>query len=155
MTGNQQQDIRVTCGAPTPVFLPGECQGRGSLVGCRLWGRTESDTAEATRQQQQQHAYKSLLRLNLVPPVAQQAPSQVPAQEKRIHVATKNTRRNPSTSIHYSLNVATGMTVIQRLEQRAGACSRGGVRKQGTTEARHLSHSTATSRTSCVTLHNR
>ena len=26
---------------PTPVFLPGECQGRGSLVGCRLWGCTE------------------------------------------------------------------------------------------------------------------
>ena len=24
---------------PTPVFLPGEFQGRGSLVGCRLWGR--------------------------------------------------------------------------------------------------------------------
>ena len=23
-------------------------QGRGSLVGCRLWGRTESDTTEAT-----------------------------------------------------------------------------------------------------------
>ena len=37
---------------PTPVFLPGECQGRGSLVGCRLWGRTESDTTEATQQQQ-------------------------------------------------------------------------------------------------------
>ena len=33
---------------PTPVFLPGEPQGRGSLVGCRLWGRTESDTTEAT-----------------------------------------------------------------------------------------------------------
>ena len=29
---------------PTPVFSPGESQGRGSLVGCRLWGRTESDT---------------------------------------------------------------------------------------------------------------
>ena len=28
----------------TPVFLPGESQGRGSLVGCCLWGRTESDT---------------------------------------------------------------------------------------------------------------
>ena len=28
---------------PTPVFLPGESQGRGSLVGCRLWGCTESD----------------------------------------------------------------------------------------------------------------
>ena len=35
----------------TPVFLPGESQGRGSLVGCRLWGRTESDTTEATWQQ--------------------------------------------------------------------------------------------------------
>ena len=34
--------------ATTPVFLPGESQGRGSLVGCRLWGRTESDTTEAT-----------------------------------------------------------------------------------------------------------
>ena len=33
---------------PTPVFLPGESQGWGSLVGCRLWGRTESDTTEVT-----------------------------------------------------------------------------------------------------------
>ena len=33
---------------PTPVFLPGESQRRGSLVGCRPWGRTESDTTEAT-----------------------------------------------------------------------------------------------------------
>ena len=33
---------------PTPVFLPRESQGRGSLVGFRLWGRTESDTTEAT-----------------------------------------------------------------------------------------------------------
>ena len=32
----------------TPVFLPGESQGRGSLVGCRLWGHTELDTTEAT-----------------------------------------------------------------------------------------------------------
>ena len=31
----------------TPVFLPGESQGRGSLVDCLLWGRTESDTTEA------------------------------------------------------------------------------------------------------------
>ena len=38
---------------PSPVFLPGESQGRQSLVGCRLWGRTESDTTEATQQQQQ------------------------------------------------------------------------------------------------------
>ena len=33
---------------PTPVFLPGESQGRGSLVGCSLWGRTESDMTEST-----------------------------------------------------------------------------------------------------------
>ena len=33
---------------PTPVFLPGESQGRGRLVGYRLWGRTESDTTEVT-----------------------------------------------------------------------------------------------------------
>ena len=33
---------------PTPVFLPGESRGQESLVGCRLWGRTESDTTEVT-----------------------------------------------------------------------------------------------------------
>ena len=33
---------------PTPMFLPGESQGWGSLVGCRLWGCTELDTTEAT-----------------------------------------------------------------------------------------------------------
>ena len=34
---------------PTPImFLPGESQGQGSLVGCRLWGCTESDMTEAT-----------------------------------------------------------------------------------------------------------
>ena len=33
---------------PNPVCLPGEYQGRGSLVGCRLWGCTESDPTEET-----------------------------------------------------------------------------------------------------------
>ena len=33
---------------PTPVFLPGESQGWGSLVGCHLWGHTELDTTEVT-----------------------------------------------------------------------------------------------------------
>ena len=33
---------------PTPAFLPGESQGRENLVGCCLWGCTESDTTEAT-----------------------------------------------------------------------------------------------------------
>ena len=31
---------------PTQVFLPGESLGRWSLVGCSLWGCTESDTTE-------------------------------------------------------------------------------------------------------------
>ena len=31
---------------PTTVFLPGESQGWGALLGCRLWGRTESDMTE-------------------------------------------------------------------------------------------------------------
>ena len=43
---------------PTPVFLPRESWGQGSLVGCRLWGRTDSDTTEVT---QQQHTYISFL----------------------------------------------------------------------------------------------
>ena len=33
---------------PTPVFLPRESQGWGCLVGCHLWGLTESDMTEAT-----------------------------------------------------------------------------------------------------------
>ena len=33
---------------PTPMFLPGESQGWQSLVGCHLWGRTESDVTEVT-----------------------------------------------------------------------------------------------------------
>ena len=33
---------------PTSVVLPGESQGWGSLVGCHLWGHTESDTNEVT-----------------------------------------------------------------------------------------------------------
>ena len=32
---------------PTPVFLHGGSQGWGSLVGCRLWGRAESDMTKA------------------------------------------------------------------------------------------------------------
>ena len=43
---------------PTPVFLPGESHGQRSLVGCSPWGRTESDTTEATWQQQQQNIFR-------------------------------------------------------------------------------------------------
>ena len=31
---------------PTSVLLPGKSHGRKSLVGCSLWGRSESDTTE-------------------------------------------------------------------------------------------------------------
>ena len=34
--------------ATTSVFLPGESQGWRNLMGCCLWGCTESDTTEAT-----------------------------------------------------------------------------------------------------------
>ena len=34
---------------PTPVFLPGESQGRGSLMGCCLWGRTEQSRTRLKR----------------------------------------------------------------------------------------------------------
>ena len=38
----------ITCLLKLDGIMPGESQGWGSLVGCRLWGRTESDTTEAT-----------------------------------------------------------------------------------------------------------
>ena len=44
----------------TPVFLPGESQRWGILMGCHLWGPTESDTTEVTQQQQQNNMYPSL-----------------------------------------------------------------------------------------------
>ena len=33
---------------PIPMFLPRESQGQGSLLRCRLWGRTDSDTTAVT-----------------------------------------------------------------------------------------------------------
>ena len=51
---------------PTPVFLPGESQVQGSLVGCRLWGRTVSDMTEATQQQQQSGTFQSSLVLSFI-----------------------------------------------------------------------------------------
>ena len=53
--GSIKQNIFLRLGwrrkwQPIPVFLPGESHGRRSLVGCSPWGRTESDTTEATWQ---------------------------------------------------------------------------------------------------------
>ena len=41
------QSIQRRQWQPTPVFSPGKSQGQRSLVGCCLWGRTESDTTDA------------------------------------------------------------------------------------------------------------
>ena len=45
---------------PTPVFLPGESQGQGSLVGYGLWGRKELDMTEVMQQQQQQENERNM-----------------------------------------------------------------------------------------------
>ena len=45
---------------PTPVFLPGESQGRGSLVGCRLWGRRVGHDWATYQQQQQCNGSQSI-----------------------------------------------------------------------------------------------
>ena len=42
----QQNNLGLGKWQPTPVFLPGESQRWVSLVGCCLWGRTESDATE-------------------------------------------------------------------------------------------------------------
>ena len=47
--------------APHSSTLAWRIPGTGSLVGCRLWGHTESDTTEATQQQQQQKSNKQKL----------------------------------------------------------------------------------------------
>ena len=56
-------------GQPIPVFLPGESQGRGSLVGCHLWGHAESDTTEATQQQQQQQQQELVVERETLPAI--------------------------------------------------------------------------------------
>ena len=48
---------------PTPVFLPGESQGWGSLVGYCLWDHTELNTTEVTWRQQQQFNEETLKEL--------------------------------------------------------------------------------------------
>ena len=49
---------------PTPVFLPS--QGRGSLVGCRLWGRTEADMTEVTQQHTENWGRKDLSIIQII-----------------------------------------------------------------------------------------
>ena len=77
---------------PTPVFFPGESQGRWSLVGCSLWGHTESDMTEVT--QQQQLLYRILLSVkpqhesatgvHMSPPFWTSLPSPSPSHSSRL-----------------------------------------------------------------------
>ena len=64
---------------PTPVFLPGESQGQWNLVGCRLWGHTESDTTEGT-----QHSIAFLPRSKCLLISQLQSPSTVLLEPKKI-----------------------------------------------------------------------
>ena len=48
---------------PTALFLPGDSQGRGSLVGCRVWGRAEWDMTGATQQQRRQQGCGEVITL--------------------------------------------------------------------------------------------
>ena len=48
ITGGRFRLLLQPAVAPATASLPGESQGRGSLVGCHPWGRTESDTTEVT-----------------------------------------------------------------------------------------------------------
>ena len=45
----------------TPVFLPGESQGWGSLVGCHLWGHTKSEMMKGQQQQQRENLRMSII----------------------------------------------------------------------------------------------
>ena len=45
---NARKQCRVCTFFLTVSFLKMLTQGQGSLVGCRLWGRTELDTSEVT-----------------------------------------------------------------------------------------------------------
>ena len=44
----ESQKVGLKLNIQKTMFLPGESLGPGSLVGCCLWGRTESDTTEVT-----------------------------------------------------------------------------------------------------------
>ena len=82
---------------PTPVFLPGESQGWGSLVGCHLWDHTESDTTAATWLQQLNISSSSRLVITFLPRSKRlliswlQSPSAVILEPRKIKSATVST----------------------------------------------------------------
>ena len=67
---------------PTPLFLPGESQGWGSLVGCHLWGRTELDMTEVTQQQQQQQQQQHAVAEKALAPLSSTLAWKIPWMEE-------------------------------------------------------------------------
>ena len=72
-------------GNGNPLSVLGESQGRGSVVGCRLWGRTESDTTEVTQQQQQQPSYLQIKHTEDKKENLQDKPGQAPQKAAGRH----------------------------------------------------------------------
>ena len=90
---------------PTPVFLSGESQRWGSLVGCCLWGRTELDTTEATQQQQQGHLRSSVCFLFFF-----QCIKDVPQSRKQQSILFSALKECwPSREFYFSLIMSTTM----------------------------------------------
>ena len=69
---------------PTPVFLPGESQGRGSLMGCHLWGHTESDMTE-TAAATHSHLLWTLQRRAFAPPHSSDRLKTLPLNTHMVH----------------------------------------------------------------------
>ena len=76
---------------PTPVFLLGDSQGRGSLVGCRLWGRTESDRLKRLSSSSSSKA----------PYLLSQIPSMTFSQDTLLYVLHTLTKLGTSASPKY------------------------------------------------------
>ena len=75
---------------PTLVLLPGRSHGQGSLVGCRLWGRTQLDTTEAAQQQQHHEEWiemKNVLKVYWVR-------SHIPRKNQPLKDASGNAAKN-------------------------------------------------------------
>ena len=84
---------------PIPVFLPGKSQGQGSLVGCRLWVRTELDPTERLSSSSSS-ASCSVMSDSLQPHESQHARPPCPSPTPGVH---SDSRPSPKINIFKSL----------------------------------------------------
>ena len=105
---------------PTPVFLPGESQGRGSLVGCRLWGHTVghdwSDLA-AVPHKYTRYPIPALLGASQVALVIKNSPAN--AGDTRDTSAISESWRSPGGGHGNSLHCSCGENPMNRGTGRA------------------------------------